>query len=80
MCHLQEKSALMRNVGTWEYGLRDVDLLCVPTPSLSTYDEYVQECDLFVTWFDDQMNRAKKDADGARRWWELTQASSDFSV
>jgi hypothetical protein len=47
---------------------------------LSTYDEYVQECDLFVTWFDDQMNRAKKDADGARRWWELTQASSDFSV
>jgi len=41
MAHLQSKSALLRNTSTWEYGLRDIDFVCVPTESVESYDEYV---------------------------------------
>jgi hypothetical protein len=83
MAHLQSRSAVMRCVGTWEYGLRDIDLVCVPKSALDTYEDYASECEKFVAWFDTKLNEASQELKRrarAQRWYELTQASSDFSV
>ena len=83
MSHMQAKSPLMRCISTWEYGLRDIDLVCVPRGEFSTYEEYACECEQFVSWFDSVLNEASQEIrrrSRAPRWYELTQASSDFSV
>lgn len=46
----------MRSVSTWEYGLRDIDLVCVPNKPMEAYDDYTRECEEFVSWFDANLN------------------------
>ena len=48
MARLQHQNEWMRIIGTWEYGLRDIDLVCVPGRLASTYDDYDSRCTFIV--------------------------------
>jgi hypothetical protein len=70
---------LLRATGTWEYGIRDLDVVCVPVAPLDSYAAYVKECEKVIGWFDKFLTSDLAHAPPLK-WWEITQSSSDFSI